>query len=103
MVCSCLLLFCASHHHLILLQDGYLNFTTGATVSLICFSPIEHENRVLDQKEHIQYKKITAILAIGCIYVIIFLNVIHLYALSVCLSIELILTEGLQWSVVLLD
>lgn len=104
MICSCLLLFlCITLSSYITAGWLFNFFTIGATVSLICFSPIEHENKVLDQEEHIRYKKITAILAIGCIFVIIFLNVIHLYALSVCLSIGLILTAGLQWPVVLLE
>ena len=98
MICSCLLLFLCITLSSYITAGWLLNFfTIGATVSLICFSPIEHENRVLDQEEHIRYKKITSILAIGCLLGIVFLNLIHLYTSAVCVSIGFILTAGLQW------
>ena len=52
MICSCLLLFLCITLSSYITAGWLLNFfTIGATVSLICFSPIQHENRVLDQEE----------------------------------------------------
>lgn len=103
MICSCLLLYLCITVSSYITAGWILQFITmGAAVSLICFSPIEHVNRVLKQEECIQYKRITAILAIGCLCTMIFLNEIHLYIPSVCVSVGLILTAGLQWPVVLM-
>lgn len=103
LLCSCLLMF------LCIILSSYIttgwpltSATIGASASLIFFSPIEHKNRVLDRKERIRYSKITSILTIGCLFLITFMKVIHLNESSVCVSIGLILTAGLQWPVVLM-
>ena len=53
--------------------------TVGAAVSLICFSPIDNENRVLSQEE--------------C-DALLFVCQLHIY--SICISIGIMLSAGLQ-------
>lgn len=65
-------------------------------ISLIIFSPIDHENRKLDEYEKKKYKKTSSIIAIlfGIIYLLLALFKADKYA--VCISIGLILSAGLQ-------
>ena len=62
--------------------------TVGAAVSLICFSPIDNENRVLSQEECGCYKMITAML------VIIFMLV---DALLFCVPVTYIFNMYFNW------
>ena len=55
--------------------------TVGAAVSLICFSPIDNENRVLSQEECGCYKMITTVLVIIFMLVdaLLFVCQLHIY------------------------
>ena len=55
--------------------------SVGAAVSLICFSPIDNENRVLSQEECGCYKMITAVLVIIFMLVdaLLFVCQLHIY------------------------
>lgn len=77
--------------------------TVGAVASLMYFSPIDNENRRLSQEEQACYKRVTAILAILflCASVLLWFCKQHTY--SVCISIGIILTAGLQVLAVLDD
>lgn len=70
--------------------------TVGAAVSLICFSPIDNENRVLSQEECGCYKMITAVLVIIFMLVDALLFVCQLHIYSICISIGIMLSAGLQ-------
>lgn len=67
-----------------------------AEISLIYFSPIDNENRELSQEECREYKKMTAI------WISLFFMVVLIFYLakwekySVCISIGIILSAGLQ-------
>lgn len=97
LLCSCLLLFFCivfSFH----IKCGWILalFTVGAAVSLICFSPIEHENKVLSREEHRQYKKVTIILVGIFLIVDLLFFLFRLSVYSVCISIGILLSAGLQ-------
>ena len=70
--------------------------TVGAAVSLICFSPIDNENRVLSQEECGCYKMITTVLVIIFMLVDALLFVCQLHIYSICISIGIMLSAGLQ-------
>ncbi|GFI24119.1 accessory gene regulator protein B [Lachnospiraceae bacterium] len=70
--------------------------TVGSAVSLICFSPIDNENRVLNQEEHSRYKRITAVLVITLLFMDTLLFVFQLYTYSICISIGIMLSASLQ-------
>lgn len=71
-------------------------FTAGATISLICFSPIENKNRILSQDEKNFHKKITATF----VTIFLFMDAVffwyNLHIHSVCISIGIILSAVLQ-------
>ncbi len=72
-----------------------------AEMSLIYFSPIDNENRKLNQEECREYKKMTAIWTSLFLLVAV---VFHLGAwekYSICISIGIILSAGLQLPCVL--
>lgn len=71
--------------------------TVGSAVSLVCFSPIDNENRVLDQEEYSRYKRITAVLVIMFLCIDTLLFVCQLYTYSICNSIGIVLSAGLQF------
>lgn len=96
-ICSCLLLFLcivASFY----IRSGWLLaiLTIGAAVSLVCFSPIEHVNRELSPEENTLYKKITAILVVIFLLMDVLFFSCRLYTYSVCISIGILLSAGLQ-------
>ena len=65
-------------------------------ISLICFSPIENENRPLYDEERVSYKRVTAIM-VGCFIVInLLFFILKLYKPSICISIGIILPACLQ-------
>lgn len=70
--------------------------TVAAAVSLICFSPIDHENRVLEPEERLRYKKITTGLVVCCLLVNGLFLFLNMHTLSVCISIGIVLPAGLQ-------
>ena len=74
-----------------------MGITFAAAVSLIYFSPIENENRLLSGEEKIRYKRIAMILVLGFVVtdLLLFLSSLHTYA--ICISIGLILTACLQY------
>ena len=94
---SCLLLFMCnvvSFH----VRCGWIFafITVWAAVSLMIFSPIDNENRVLSQEEHTLYKKITVILVVSFLLVDVLFAWLHLTRYAVCISIGIILSAGLQ-------
>lgn len=94
---SCLILFLCIMASFYVQHGLMLTIVTIiATISLVYFSPIEHENRILTLEECRLYKKTTIILV--CIFVIIanMLALFNLYTYSVCVSIGIILSAGLQ-------
>lgn len=70
--------------------------TIGAAVSLICNSPIDNENRSLSCEEHIRYKGMTTVLVIIFLFINILFFMCHLQMYSVCVSIGIMLSAGLQ-------
>lgn len=68
----------------------------AAAVSLICFSPIDNENRVLTQEEHVRYKKITAMLVVIYLLLDAAFFWFGLQGYAVCISIGIMLSAGLQ-------
>lgn len=100
--CSCLigscllLLLCIVLSCYIKCGIGFAFFTVGAAVSLIYFSPIDNENRVLSHGEKILYKKITTVLVILFLFVDLAFFWYNLHIYSVCLSIGIILSAALQ-------
>ena len=75
---------------------GFAFFTLGAAASLICLSPIDNKNRLLNQDEKRLYKKITAVLVIIFLFMdaVFFWRNLHIY--SVCISIGIVLSAVLQ-------
>lgn len=70
--------------------------TIGSAVSLIVFSPIDNENRVLSPDERVLYKKVTVILVIIFLLLDVILFLLHLNTYAVCISIGIMLSAGLQ-------
>lgn len=97
LICSCLLLLSGIVVSFYL-ECGWLLIvlTIGATVSLICFSPIDNENRVLSEMEKVRYKRITAILITVFVLVELLLYGLGQYTYSVCVSIGIMMTAILQ-------
>lgn len=94
---SCILLFLSITLSIHMKYDWKLGIITGiASVSLIVFSPIDSENRRLDIDEKRRYKKITAfcVILFGLLNIFFFFLEMHIY--TICFSIGVILTAGLQ-------
>lgn len=97
LIWSCLLLLlCIVMSFYIKCGWGTALITVGAAVSLVCFSPIDNENRVLDQEEYSRYKRITAVLVIMFLFMDTLLFAFRLYTYSICVSIGIVLSAGLQ-------
>lgn len=75
--------------------------TVGSAVSLICFSPIDNENKVLSQEEYSCYKRITAALVITFLLMDALLFACQLYTYVICISIGIMLSAGLQFPYIL--
>lgn len=73
-----------------------LMLTAVAVISLSCFSPISNENRELDNEERKYCKKVTIVLAVVFMLVEVFLFLCRLYTYSLCISIGIMLSAGLQ-------
>ena len=67
-----------------------------AGISLITFSPIDSENRRLDDDEKIRYKVITAVMATVFAVLHLVVLVLGLRSAAVCIAVGLILPAGLQ-------
>lgn len=97
LIWSCLLLFlCTMASFYIRCEWSLALATLGAAVSLIVFSPIDNENRVLSQEEHCCYKRVTAVLAVVFLTITVLLYMCNMEKYSVCISIGMILSAGLQ-------
>ena len=59
-------------------------------------SPIDNENRVLSQEEHCCYKRVTAVIAVVFLTITVLLYMCNMEKYSVCISIGMILSAGLQ-------
>ena len=67
-----------------------------AGISLIAFSPIDSENRRLDDDEKIRYKVITAVMTTVFAVLHLILLVLGLRSVAVCIAVGLILSATLQ-------
>lgn len=76
---------------------GIILPTLGASVSLVCLSPIDSENRVLSSEEHSQYKKVTAVIVVIFLAVVMLFFRFQAYTYSICTSIGMMLAAGLQY------
>lgn len=74
-----------------------IGICVGATASLACFSPLDNDNRLLSEKEHICYKRITIVIAVLFLILDLLLYLFHLYTYATCISIGIILSAGLQY------
>lgn len=76
---------------------GIILPTLGASVSLVCLSPIDSENRVLSPEEYSQYKKVTAVIVFIFLAVVTLFFWFQMYTNSICISIGMILAASLQY------
>lgn len=67
-----------------------------AGISLITFSPIDSENRRLDDDEKSRYKLITAVMATFFAVLHLVLLVLELRSAAVCIAVGVSLSAGLQ-------
>ena len=67
-----------------------------ASASLIIFSPLDSENRKLDTKERITYKKIIIVCVLFFCLLNILLFLLEDYTYTICFSVGILLTAGLQ-------
>ncbi|MDD3417358.1 MAG: accessory gene regulator B family protein [Lachnospiraceae bacterium] len=70
--------------------------TVGAVGSLIYFSPIDNENRVLGTEEHNRYKRITTVLVMVFLFLDVSFFSFRLNTYFICISIAIILSASLQ-------
>lgn len=97
LIWSCLLLLlCIVMSFYIKCGWGTALVTVGAAVSLVCFSPIDNENRTLEQEEYSRYKRMTAVLIIMFLFMDALLFAFQSYTYSICVSIGIVLSAGLQ-------
>ena len=100
-ISTCLMAICISMTSFIKCGMVLDIITLCAIGSLTLFSPIDHENRRLDEYEKKKYKKTAGIIAIlfGIIYLALILFQINKYA--ICISMGLIISAGLQFPCVI--
>ncbi len=97
LIWSCLLLLlCITMSFYIKCGWEIALITVGAAVSLILNSPIDNVNRELDREEHHRYKKITTVLVLIFVFTAVLLFECRLYTYSLCISIGIVLSAGLQ-------
>lgn len=97
LICSSLLLSLCIGVSMYAKCNRYLFLLTFfASIMLIIFSPIEHENRRLDHEEKRRYKIIASILVLlfGILSIVCFM--FHKDKAALCISIGIILSAGLQ-------
>ena len=68
----------------------------SASLNLIIFSPIDHENKVLSIKERKVYQNVTGILTCSLYGVVMIMKYNGLRNEAVCISVGILLTAGLQ-------
>lgn len=68
----------------------------GSGFSLITFSPLDNENRILEQNEKTYYKKITTMFVLMFIFIGILLHLLGLHTYTVCIFIGVMLAAGMQ-------
>ncbi|MDE7431273.1 MAG: accessory gene regulator B family protein [Lachnospiraceae bacterium] len=97
LIWSCLLLLlCITMSFYIKCGWEIALITVGAAVSLILNSPIDNVNRELDREEHHRYKKVTTVLVLIFVFTALLLFECRLYIYSICISIGIVLSAGLQ-------
>lgn len=74
-----------------------ISLSVGATASLIHFSPIDNDNRLLSKEEKRCYKKSTIVITVLFLVIDILLFVSHMNTCAVCISIGLVLSACLQY------
>ena len=82
--------------HYVKCGKGIAFLTVVASVSLICFSPIDNKNRLLNQNEKRLYKKIMAVLVIIFLFIDVVFFWCNLHIYSVCIAIGIMLLAVLQ-------
>lgn len=87
----CILIACSIPANTILMF-----ITLIACLNLIIFSPIDHENRILDSKEKIAYKKVIGIFTSVAYMAVWILRSIGFERETVCICVGILLTAGLQ-------
>ena len=98
---SLLLVLCIAFSFCIKCNWILLVIVVLSAVSLVCFSPLENENRMLSREEQVCYKKITVAIVVGFVIVDLLLFLLHLHTYAICVSIGLILSAGLQFPCIL--
>ena len=93
---------------LCILMSFYLEYdwklagiTIIAGIGMGYFSPIDHENKRLSDKEKKIYKKVTIILVGMSLGIALLLQLLGKEIWAVCISIGIMMTAGLQYPVVL--
>lgn len=93
---SLLLLFCieVSRH----CEYGWtlVVFAIISAISLIIFSPIDNENRPLNQEDFRYYKKVILIIVFLLGLIVGVLTAVELYIYAACICIGIMLSAGLQ-------
>lgn len=96
-LCSCMLLFiCILTASNIKCSVPFAVITACAAISLVMFSPIDSEDRRLEQTEKKRYRTIAALLSIGFFCSCPVFYALRMYSCTICFSAGLILTAGLQ-------
>lgn len=97
LVSSCLLLFlCMVLSFYIKCGWGLGLLTAVSSVSLVAFSPIDSENRLLSQEERTSYKKTTIIMVTVFLLIEALSFLAGLYTFTICVSIGIMLSAFLQ-------
>ena len=74
-----------------------------SSVSLITFSPLDSQNRRLDEEEKRQYKKMTCIFTMVFVALFFLLAYIEQYRFATCIAVGIALTSVLQIPCILRD
>ena len=93
---SAIVFLCIKLSFLISCSAGLILAAAAATASLCIFSPVENENRRLDEEEKKQYKGTTIKLASVFLVIGILFCLFGLQTYAVCIFIGIILTACLQ-------
>ena len=99
---SVLLLFLCIKFSMQIKCDWKLLFVTViASVSLIKFSPMDHESRRLDEAEKYRYKKIVIglVCTLDMLCIILFIQGYHNLIISMCVGIQM--TAGVQLPIII--
>jgi len=97
LICSSLLILLCIFLSVIISCSWIMLTIAGiSAISLICFSPIENDNRILAEEEQYKYKRTTAIIAGGFFFANLLFFLFNLGRLSICISIGVILPALLQ-------